>query len=139
MKTYGGQLWLKGIEFVLLAVGSVAGVFLNHKMAESPIMFGIMPANIMILNVVGNFILGAYSILLAFWNLDARFTFLVAVGPCGSLTTMSSFALETSTLIENKQYGGMAVNTIANVGLSLGAVLAGRLLTGILVKGGGLL
>ena len=130
---------MKGIEFALLAVGAVAGAFLRYKMAESPIMFGIPPANIMIINVVGSFILDAFSILLAFWNLDARYTFLVAVGYCGSLTTMSSFALETSTLIENKQYGGMAVNIIANVGLSRGAVLAGRMLTSILVKGRGLL
>jgi fluoride exporter len=117
---------MKGIEFALLALGAVAGAFVRYKMAESPLLLGTLPINILIVNIVGSFVLGAFSILALIWHLDARYSLLVAVGFCGSLTTMSSFAFETTGLIENKQFGNVAINILANVGLSIGAIVAGR-------------
>jgi CrcB protein len=127
---------LKGIEFTLLAVGAVAGAFLRYRIAESPLIFGTLPVNILIVNVIGSFILGIFSILAFMWNLDARYSLLVAIGFCGSLTTMSSFALETTNMIDNRQFGNIAINIIANVGLSIGAVMAGRSMTSLIIKGG---
>jgi fluoride exporter len=128
---------MKGIEFVLLAAGAVAGAFLRFKIAESPIVIGTLPVNILIINIVGSFILGVFSILSIMWNLDTKYSLLVAIGFCGSLTTMSSFALETSNMIDNRQFGNLAINILANVSLSIGAVMGGRLMaTAIFVKGG---
>lgn len=127
---------MKGIEFGLLALGAVAGAFVRYKLAESPLILGTLPVNILLINVIGSFILGVFSILFIAWNLDARYSLLVAIGFCGSLTTMSSFALETNNMIENRQFGNIAINIIANVGLSVGAVMAGRSLTSLIVKGG---
>lgn len=126
---------MKGIEFALLAAGAVAGAFVRYKMAESPLVLGTLPVNILIVNVIGSFILGVFSILLIVWNLDARYSLLIAIGFCGSLTTMSSFALETNTLFENRQFGNVAINIMANTGLSIGALVAGRSLTGLITKG----
>lgn len=118
---------MKGMEFVFLAAGAVAGAFLRYKMGESPILLGgILPVNVLVINIVGSFILGVFSILAAIWNLDSRYSLLVAIGFCGSLTTMSSFALETNNLLENRQLGLFALNIAANVGLSIGAVIGGR-------------
>jgi fluoride exporter len=127
---------MKGIEFALLAVGAVAGAFLRYKLAESPLLFGTLPVNILAVNVIGSFILGVFSVLALMWNLDSRYSLFIAIGFCGSLTTMSSFALETTNLIDNKNLGSTAINIIANVGLSIGAVAAGRSLTGLIIKGG---
>jgi CrcB protein len=128
---------MKGIEFVFLAVGAVAGAFVRYKLAESPLILGTLPVNILVINVIGSFILGVFSILSVVWNLDTKYSLLAAIGFCGSLTTMSSFALETSNMIDNKQFGNVAINILANVGLSIGAVIGGRLAADVvLVKGG---
>jgi len=129
---------MKGIEFVFLAAGAVAGAFLRYKIAESPVILGTLPVNILMVNVVGSFILGVFSILSVMWNWDTRYSLLVAVGFCGSLTTMSSFALETSNLIDNRQFANLAINILANVGLSIGAVVGGRSVASLLVMKGGM-
>jgi fluoride exporter len=119
---------MKWIEFGLLAVGAVVGVFLRYKLVESPTSIYGLPVNVLAVNVVGSFTLGLFSVLSVGFNLDPQYTLLVAVGFCGSFTTMSSFALETSNLIDANRFSLMALNILANVGLSLGAVLGGRAL-----------
>jgi fluoride exporter len=119
---------MKWIEFALLAVGAVVGAFLRYKMVESPVAVYSLPVNVLAVNVIGSFILGLFSIMSAGLNLDPQYTLLVAVGFCGSFTTMSSFALETSNLFDSNRFSLLALNILANVGLSLGAVFGGRLL-----------
>jgi len=129
---------MKGIEFAFLAVGAVAGAFVRYKLAESPLILGTLPINILVINVIGSFILGAFSILSVLLNLDTKYSLLAAVGFCGSLTTMSSFALETSNMIDNKQFANVTINIIANVGLSIGAIVGGRSIASVLVMRGGM-
>lgn len=127
---------MKGIlEFAFLAVGAVAGAFVRYKLAESPIILGTLPVNILIINVVGSFVLGIFSILAVLWNLDSRYSLLAAAGFCGSLTTMSSFAFEISAMIDDRQFGNVAINILANVGLSIGAIFGGRTLAEAVLKG----
>ena len=119
---------MKGIEFVLLAAGAILGAFIRYKITSFPLILGIIGSNVLIANIIGSFILGIFSVLLVNWNLDQRYSFLIAIGFCGSLTTMSSFALENIVMMENKQILNMMVNTIANVGLSFLALYGGRIL-----------
>ncbi|MFB5612633.1 MAG: fluoride efflux transporter FluC [Nitrosarchaeum sp.] len=126
---------MKGLEFVFLAAGSVIGAFLRYKITESPLLFNVLPLNVLIVNVLGAFILGMFVILSEQWNLDGRYSLLAAVGFCGSLTTMSSFALDSSNLLDNHHYGALIINIVANTGLSIGALIGGKSLMSTIVNG----
>ena len=119
---------MKWIEFILLAVGAIIGASLRYKLVETPVAFYGLPVNVLIINILGSFILGLFSVLSIGLNIDSQYTLLVAVGFCGSFTTMSSFALETSNLVDANRFSLMALNILGNVGLSLGAVFGGRLI-----------
>ncbi|MGO8805618.1 MAG: fluoride efflux transporter CrcB [Candidatus Bathyarchaeia archaeon] len=117
---------MKMIEFALLAAGALVGVFLRYSMVASSKTVGGLPINVLAVNVIGSFILGLFSVLAVALNLDSNYSLLVATGFCGAFTTMSSFALETSNLMDNNRFILVALNILANVGLSLGAVLGGK-------------
>jgi CrcB protein len=117
---------LKWIEFGLLVVGAVIGAFLRYKIVESPAVFYGLPINVLVVNTTGSFILGLFSVLSVWFNFDPQYSLLVAVGFCGSFTTMSSFALETTNLLEGNQFILLTLNILANVSLSIGAVIGGR-------------
>jgi fluoride exporter len=129
---------MKGIEFILLVIGALAGAFLRYKIVSSPMLLGALPLNVLVVNIIGSFILGVFSIVSISWNLDTKYSILVAVGFCGSLTTMSSFALETSNLLDNRLFYIATINIMTNVGLSLGFLIGGRALASIIVLRGGL-
>ncbi len=84
---------------------------------------------------MGSFILGVFSVLSSFLNLDSKYSFLIAIGFCGTLTTMLSFALESVTMFENKQ----TISTFDNMFIikcifSLIAVYGGRILISQILK-----
>ena len=118
---------MKGIEFILLAVGAILGAYIRYKITSFPLILGIIGSNVLIVNIIGSFILVSFSVLLVNWNLDQRYSFLIAIGFYGSLTTMSSFALENVVMIENKQILNIMINTMANVGFSFLALYGGRI------------
>jgi CrcB protein len=125
---------MKGLEFIFLGVGSVLGAYLRYKITESPLLFNTIPVNVLIVNVVGSFILGLFIILSQQWNLDGKYSLFAAIGFCGSLTTMSFLALDSTNLLENHQYTALVVNIFANVGLSIAALIGGKSLMSAIIN-----
>ena len=125
---------MKGLELAFLGMGAVLGAFVRYKITASPLILNTLPVNVLIVNVIGAFILGIFVVLSQQWNWDGRFSLFVAVGFCGSLTTMSSFALDSSNLLDNSHYGALAANILANVGLSIGALIGGKTLMNAIVN-----
>ena len=125
---------MKGLEFIFLGMGSVLGAYLRYKITESPLIFNTIPVNVLIVNVIGSFILGLFIILSQQWNLDGKYSLFTAIGFCGSLTTMSFLALDSTNLLENHQYASLLVNILANVGLSIAALIGGKSLMSAIIN-----
>ena len=125
---------MKGLEFVFLGIGSVLGAFLRYKLTESPLIFNTLSVNILIVNIAGAFILGVFVVLSQQWHLDSKYSLFAAVGFCGSLTTMSAFALDSSNLLESNQYVSFIANIVANVGLSIVALIGGKSLMSAIIN-----
>ena len=117
---------MKGFEFIFLAFGATAGAFIRFKISESALVLGSIPLNVLIVNILGSFILGLFIVVSQLWNIDGKYSLLLAVGFCGSLTTMSSFALDSSNLLDSSNYIALFIHILANVGLSIGALIAGK-------------
>jgi CrcB protein len=124
---------MKGLEFIFLGMGSVLGAYLRYKITESPLIFNTIPVNVLLVNLIGSFILGLFIVLSQQWNLDGKYSLFAAIGFCGSLTTMSFLALDSTNLLENHQYISLVVNILANVVLSIIALIGGKsLMTAII-------
>jgi CrcB protein len=65
---------MKGIEFTLLAVGALSGALLRYKITSSHLLLGVLPINVLIANIIGSFILGAFAVLSVVWNLDSKYS-----------------------------------------------------------------
>ena len=114
-------------------MGSVFGAYLRYKITESPLIFNTIPVNVLLVNLIGSFILGLFIVLSQQWNLDGKYSLFTAIGFCGSLTTMSFLALDSTNLLENHQYISLVVNILANVVLSIIALIGGKsLMTAII-------
>lgn len=125
---------MKGLEFIFLGMGSVLGAFLRYKLTESPLIFNTLPVNVLIVNIAGAFILGIFVVVSQQWHLDSKYSLFAAVGFCGSLTTMSAFALDSSNLLESNQYISFIVNIFTNVGLSIAALIGGKSLMSAIIN-----
>jgi CrcB protein len=125
---------MKMIEFIILATGAVIGAFLRYTIVDSPITIAGLPVNVLVVNVIGSFLLGIFSVMAVALSIDIKYTLFFATGFCGSFTTMSSFALETSNLIDSNRFSLVALNIVANVGLSLGALISGRLIANVVAE-----
>lgn len=87
------------------------------------------PAGTLLVNVVGCFLLGALVVAIESrtdWHPELRY--LLGVGFLGALTTFSTFGYETFELLRVGDHWLALASVALNVGLGLGAVIAGRAL-----------
>jgi CrcB protein len=127
------KLFKELIDILFLCIGAFGGAFIRYKITAYPEIYGIMGSNVIIVNIIGSFILGVFSIISAYYNLDTKYSLLIAIGFCGSLTTMSSLALESTIMFENREILNVFINILANVSFSILALVGGRILFSLLL------
>jgi CrcB protein len=91
------------------------------------------PLGVLLSNLVGSFLAGVAAALLTESLLSPEMAFILVVGFCGGLTTMSSFAVDTVTAMTAGKWKGAALNIsfttigsvlLAGVGYILGITLS---------------
>ena len=114
-----------------ITLGAIAGANLRFAVSRWAMKYlsASLPYGTLIINVTGCFFLGFFLI----WTservfVDPRLRALIAIGFCGSYTTLSSYTFETFQLFEQGHYGLAFGNFIANNLICFAAVLAATVL-----------
>lgn len=115
----------------LVALGGAAGAALRYLTGIGVLrLFGHheFPTAIITVNVIGSFLMGVFVVAAAHRGLT-HLSPLVVTGFLGGFTTFSSFSLETVNLVERGDLGQAALYVLLSVGVSIGALLLGMMLT----------
>jgi fluoride exporter len=115
-------------DILYLAAGAVLGVTIRYLITGDNLFAGSLPISVLIVNIIGSFILGVSSTAVSSFGLDQRYTLLIGIGFCGTLTTMSTFALETVNLFSAGKLLIAGLDVLLNVGASIFAIILGRVI-----------
>lgn len=109
------------------AAGAALRYTVDHVVSQRYHSF---PYGTLAVNLVGSFVLGTLSGMMASDDLSAGTMALLGTGFCGGLTTFSTFSFETGRLIEERRSGAALLNALGNVAGSVAAAGAGIWLVG---------
>ncbi|WP_372947667.1 fluoride efflux transporter CrcB [Mariniphaga sp.] len=108
-------------------IGSVMRYLVQYYMEKS--LTSTFPWGTLIANVAGSFIIGIVFALAEKGNLmSAEWRIFLAVGVCGGFTTFSAFAYNNFTMINEKAWSSLFLNTGGNLFLGILAVYLGIIL-----------
>lgn len=109
------------LNCLVVGAGGFVGSVLRYLLSLVPISRGgAFPVNTLVINVLGAFVIGLVAAAVA--RLDPRAALFLRVGICGGFTTFSTFALETTTLMQNGRIAAAAAYVALSVCLCIGAV-----------------
>jgi fluoride exporter len=117
------------LQFIAaVAIGGAIGSIARYLVAlGSGKIFGInFPWGILIINITGSFLIGAFVGLFATkWDLPQALRIFLTVGICGGYTTFSTFSLDSYYLLERGQLGAALAYMTGSVVLSVSGLVGG--------------
>ena len=117
-------------DCLIVAFGGAIGAVCRFLIGKLPIGSNEgFPIKTFLINIIGCFIIGlAAALALKQLSESPKLVMFLKVGICGGFTTFSSFALETSGLIEKGSYFTAASYVVLSVTLGVAAVFAAQFL-----------
>lgn len=118
------------LNCLCVGLGGFVGSVLRYLVTLLPYGAG-FPVKTLAINVLGAFVLGLICAL-ATRHVDAspQLVLILKVGVCGGFTTFSTFALETSDLLQSGAWPAALAYVVASVVLSVAAVFGAEALVG---------
>ena len=115
-------------QFILaVALGGAIGSVARHLISilSGRALGADFPWGILIINVTGSFLIGAFiGLFAAKWDLSQTTRTFLVTGICGGYTTFSSFSLDGFYLMERGAYWAAAFYIVGSVVFSIGALIA---------------
>lgn len=120
------------IKCLVVGLGGFAGSVCRYLISLIPVReTTTFPFKTFFTNILGAFLIGIIVALsLKKPDLDPKVTLLIKTGFCGGFTTFSTFALESSDLWGNGQYGTSLLYMILSVVFCVLAVVAAEAIIG---------
>lgn len=117
-------------ECILVGIGGFIGTVLRYLIGLVPIKTdSVFPVKTLIINVVGAFVISMITALAAKnKSMNPQIVLMLKVGICGGFTTFSTFAFETSDLIQKGNMGVAACYVLGSVVLGVLAVLGAQMM-----------
>ncbi|EJT05377.1 fluoride efflux transporter CrcB [Rhizobium sp. CCGE 510] len=116
------------IQALLVAVGGAIGSLLRYYVGQWTLrlMGPAFPWGTLAVNIVGCFVIGVFSELIARrFNASVELRLLLITGFLGGFTTFSAFSLDAISLFERGEAVAGGIYIVASVGLSMAAVMSG--------------
>jgi CrcB protein len=117
--------------FVSAACGGICRAWVSNNIASR---FGVQfPYGTLLVNISGALLLGglAAQLTVPINAAHSSWWLWLGIGFLGSYTTVSSFSLQTLSLMQNHQFKAAFINILLSLGLCLLAVTMGYLLGGL--------
>ena len=113
-------------NYLLVGLGAALGAMSRLAMTHViPAALYAIPIQILLINTLGCFLIGALTSLLEFIYASSSIRLLIFTGFLGGFTTFSSFALEFGLLTEKNAIGNAIIYVTLSVGLGLSAFFIG--------------
>jgi CrcB protein len=109
------------VVIAVLAAGAVGAVLRYALSRAFPVRPGHLPGGILIVNVVGSALAGAFIGLAERAALDGDLRLVLVTGFCGGLTTFSTWSVETIELLDGGRWRAAILNVVMTLALGLAA------------------
>jgi len=116
------------VRYALVAAGSAIGGCARYGigLAVARRSASLFPWGTFLVNVTGCFVIGLFmAFAVERLTHDDRWRLFFAIGVCGGYTTFSTFAYETTKLVEGREYAFAAANVVGSALAGLAAVWIG--------------
>lgn len=121
------------MNYLLVALGGGLGSMCRYGIGKLLAQYSYtFPWSTLLANLLASVILGFLTGVSLRGDLSASYRVLFMAGFCGGFSTFSTFSAETMYLIQDGKMGMALLNVLLSVGICLGAVYGGLLVSRLL-------